>query len=117
MFTPAPEELAYLSATKSEYMLTGRGDRGWQCEIRDTATGIVYAEGFASIESAALTNAIADARSKQRPTTASSGSEAELAALRKKLEEAQQENIRLKSEKAKARKPKASEEIVEEPLS
>lgn len=117
MFTPAPEELAYLSATKSEYLLTGRGERGWQCEIRDTATGIVYAEGFSSTEPAALSAAIADARTKQRPTTASSGSDAELAALRKKLEEAQQENIRLKSEKSKARKAKVSDEIVEEPLS
>lgn len=98
MFTPTIADMAFLSASNSEYMLTGRDTKGIQCEIRDKATGIVYAEGFGPTDSAALTAAVADARKREKPKTASSGSDAELTALRARLAAAEEENRKLKSE-------------------
>jgi hypothetical protein len=98
MFTPTIEASAFLNANNSEYMLTGRDTKGIQCEIRDKATGIVYAEAFGPTEAQALSAAVEVARTREKPKTASSGSDAELAALRARLAAAEEENRKLKAE-------------------
>ena len=67
----------------------------------DKATGIVYAEAFGPTEGMALTAAVDVARTREKPKTASSGSDAELAALRARLAAAEEENRKLKAEAPK----------------
>ena len=113
MFTPTIEASAFLNANNSEYMLTGRDTKGIQCEIRDKATGIVYAEAFGPTESMALSAAVEVARTREKPKTASSGSDAELVALRARLAAAEEETRKLKSEAPVTKRSKRAQAAID----